>query len=74
MIDSILVLWFGTIYLNKGLPKQITKESSIIQESIPENGMQNLILFGDFNVNINDKSAKLTLMTNLYNQFQLQIN
>ena len=74
VIDGVFVLWFGNIYLNRGLPKQITKLFSIIQESIPENEMQNLILVGDFNVNINNKSPKLTLLTNLCNQFQLKIN
>ena len=36
--------------------------------------MQNLILIGDFNINISRKSPKTELLTKLCNQFQLKIN
>ena len=74
VIDGVFVLWIGNIYLNRGLPKQINKLFSVIQENIPEHEVQNLILIGDFNVNINIKSNKLILLENLCKQFQLKIN
>lgn len=73
IIDGVFILWIGNIYLNKGLPKQIQKLFSIINENIPENERQNIILLGDFNINLNKKSPKLTLLNNLCKQFQLSI-
>ena len=74
VLDGVFVLWFGNIYLNKGLPKQMRKLFNSIQTHVPENEMQNVILIGDFNVNINKKSPKFTLLQNLCNQFYLKIN
>ena len=74
VIDGVFVIWIGNIYLNKGLPKQIQKLFSIIQNKIPTNELQNLILIGDFNININNKSPKLTLLNSLCKQFNLNIN
>ena len=39
----------------------------------PEHEIQNLILIGDFNVNIENESPKLTLLSNLCKQFRLKI-
>ena len=74
IIDGVFVVWIGNIYLNLGLPKQINKLFSAIQSNIPEHEMKNLILIGDFNVNLNNKSPKLTLLTNLCKQFNLKIH
>ena len=74
VIDGVFVIWFGNIYLNRGLPKQINKLFSAILSNIPEHEIQNLILIGDFNVNIGNESPKLTLLSNLCKQFRLKIN
>jgi len=74
VIDGVFVIWIGNIYLNRGLPKQINKLFSIIQTKIPTHEQQNIILLGDFNININNKSPKLTLLNSLCKQFNLDIN
>ena len=35
VIDGVFVIWFGNIYLNRGLPKQINKLFSAILSNIP---------------------------------------
>ena len=74
VIDGVFVLWIGNIYLNRGIASQVNKLFSVIQESIPEHEIQNLILIGDFNINISRKSPKTELLTKLSKQFQLKIN
>jgi len=55
VLDGVFVIWFGNIYLNRGTTKQIQKMFSVIQKVIPANEICNLILVGDFNININEK-------------------
>jgi len=62
VIDGVFVIWFGNIYLNRGLPKQINKLFSAILSNMPEHEIQNLILIGDFN--IGNESPKHTLLLN----------
>ncbi len=74
ILDGVFILWLGNIYLNRGMPKQVQKLFSVIQKEVPDNEMKNLILIGDFNINLAEKSPKLILMQNLCKQFRLKIH
>ncbi len=73
-MDGVFVIWLGNIYLNRGLAKQVQKLFSIIQNEVPNHEKQNLILVGDFNVDLSKQSPKLTLLKNLCKQFQLDLH
>jgi hypothetical protein len=75
ILDGVFVFWIGNIYLNKGLPSQIQKLFSVIQNHVPDNERQNLLLIGDFNINLAEpKHPKVILLKNLCKQFQLTIH
>ena len=74
VLDGVFVIWFGNIYLNRGLSSQIQKLFSVIQTTIPDHERQNLILAGDFNINLNEhNNSKVILLNTLCKQFQLTI-
>ena len=75
VLDGVFVIWFGNIYLNRGTTKQIQKMFSVIQKVIPANEICNLILVGDFNININEKKGpKFRILNSLCKQLHLTIN
>ena len=66
VLDGVFVIWFGNIYLNRGLSRRIQKLFSVIQMTIPEHERPNLILAGDFNINLNDhNNSKIILLDTL---------
>jgi len=74
IIDNVFVLWFGNIYMNRGTPKQLSKLFSKLQNYVSSHEMQNLILIGDFNIDLNrPKDGKHILLKNLCKQFSLKI-
>ena len=75
VLDGVFVIWLGNVYLNKGLSKQVQKLFSQIQTIIPEHERKNLILIGDFNINLNEPTnSKVILLRSLCKQFQLSVN
>ncbi len=74
VIDNIIPIWLCNIYLNKGSTKQIQKLFKTIQTEIPERERANLVIVGDFNVNISDDDLmKVKLITKICKTFSLQL-
>lgn len=75
ILDGVFVIWFGNVYLNRGSTNQIQQLFAVLSKVIPTNEIKNLILIGDFNINIGEyKGPKFTLLRDLCKQFQLTIN
>lgn len=56
------VLYLGNIYLSRGSPKQVQKILSKIRKIVPENHLSQVLLIGDFNVDLRKKGEALSLL------------
>ncbi len=76
-MDGVFDIWLGNIYLNSERTRQqstVQKPFSVIPNEVPDYQKQNLIIVGDFNVDLSKESPKLTLLLNLCKQFQLDLH
>ena len=51
-------IWFLNLYLNQGKMSKIQKLFGILQKNIPINEMSQLLVIGDFNIDVYDQEEK----------------
>jgi len=66
-------IWLINLYLNKGTSSKLQKLSGKIRSNIPQNEWANIIIIGDFNIDLNKKSGEKKLLQSLVKQLGLTI-
>ena len=66
-------IWLINLYLNKGTSSKLQKLFGKIRSNIPHNEWANIIIIGDFNIDLNKKSGEKTLLQALAKQLGLTI-
>jgi len=52
------ILWFSNVYLHDSEPKRVQKLFAKIQKFVPDNELSQILLIGDFNIDILKESEK----------------
>lgn len=73
VIDGVFVIWIGNVYFNRGSKGQIKNLFAVIQKSVPDHERRNMILAGDFNIDLSSKKPELLFLNSLCKQYQLNI-
>ena len=66
-------IWLINLYLNKGTCSKLQKLFGKIRRNIPQNEWNNIIIIGDFNIDLNKQSSDKALLQALVKQLGLTI-
>lgn len=71
VIDNVFVIWLCNVYLNRGQTSQLQRIFSVILNSVPDSEISNILLIGDYNIDLSNNCSKSDLMNKTCKQFQL---